>query len=619
MLEQFQVNKVINIFRNFNRPFKILFFVLFIVLLYIFSTNIVTAQSVDDFFIESFTAKYYLSNNDKNIATLDVEENLIPNFINKDINHGIIRAIPEEYSGESLGLKIQSVTDANNQPIKYSTSRKNNNLVLKIGDPNVYINGEYEYKIKYQMTNVVRFYDNHDEFFWNVNGTEWRQPINRISVSLKIDPQINLQRKSEIRCYTGSLGSKDSNCEIVGINQDYSEINVNSSNLESGENLSIVTGFNKGTFSPDVNSRSIKKIVNILSLIILISAPILTLISMVIVWRNNGRDETELGTIIPQYEPPSGFSPVAADSLLKDKFDKKSLTANIIELAVNRYININALQSDNVKDTEFELEILSLANSSIKLDSLNDELLKALFSNNLQPGHKINLKSLNNKLYKSIPLFNKSIFSDLTNQGYYRINPEEYRKRYILFGVLLIIFATPLIFLLSISNTFKPLIGSLFAASIISGIIIIIFSRYMPAKTKKGQDMKAYILGLKEYIKMAEVDRIKFHQNPEAAIKYGEYKDKKVKVKLYEQLLPYAIIFGLENEWSEYFTDIYDSPPEWYGNNSSSFNSIYLANSISNFSNQSDTSFSAPASSSSSGFSGGGSGGGGGGGGGGGW
>jgi hypothetical protein len=89
---------------------------------------------------------------------------------------------------------------------------------------------------------------------------------------------------------------------------------------------------------------------------------------------------------------------------------------------------------------------------------------------------------------------------------------------------------------------------------------------------------------------------------------------------LFEKLLPYAILFGLEKDWAKQFNDIYVSPPGWYqGDNLNAFNAGYLVGAIGNFNSVAGTTFASPSDSNSSGFSGGGAGGGGGGGGGGGW
>ena len=111
---------------------------------------------------------------------------------------------------------------------------------------------------------------------------------------------------------------------------------------------------------------------------------------------------------------------------------------------------------------------------------------------------------------------------------------------------------------------------------------------------------------------MAEADRLKFLQSVDGADTTNEGI-----VKLYETLLPYAIIFGQEKSWLKSLDQYYKlvdekdmALPVWYAFSNSSFHS--LNSSIS-------SSVSLPGSSGGSGFSGGFSGGGGGGGGGGGW
>ena len=88
-------------------------------------------------------------------------------------------------------------------------------------------------------------------------------------------------------------------------------------------------------------------------------------------------------------------------------------------------------------------------------------------------------------------------------------------------------------------------------------------------------------------------------------------------VELFEKLLPYAMVLGVEKDWAEQFQDIYTAPPEWYNGSWSTFNAVNLTNSLGSSMSAMNSSFAAPASS-GSGFAGG-AGGGGGGGGGGGW
>ena len=181
--------------------------------------------------------------------------------------------------------------------------------------------------------------------------------------------------------------------------------------------------------------------------------------------------------------------------------------------------------------------------------------------------------------------------------------------------------STALIFAISLFGKNKIIIGAVIFGLGVSAVITLIFSRYMPAKTIKGVEAREYLLGLRDYITLAEKDRLKYLQSPEGSEKYGNPAEKSSKVKLFENLLPYAMIFGLEKDWAKQFDGVYDRPPDWLRGNTTNFNSLYLATTVSDFSSASSTSFTPPTSSSTSGFSGGGgfSGGDGGGGGGGGW
>ena len=130
--------------------------------------------------------------------------------------------------------------------------------------------------------------------------------------------------------------------------------------------------------------------------------------------------------------------------------------------------------------------------------------------------------------------------------------------------------------------------------------------------SKRGVLAKENILGLREYIRVAEADRIKFHDAPEK------------NPQLFEKLLPYAMVFKLENKWAEEFKDIYINPPDWYSSpTGSSFNSMLFVSSLNSFTSSANSaiiSASRGAAGGGSGFGGGGfSGGGGGGGGGGSW
>jgi uncharacterized membrane protein YgcG len=155
---------------------------------------------------------------------------------------------------------------------------------------------------------------------------------------------------------------------------------------------------------------------------------------------------------------------------------------------------------------------------------------------------------------------------------------------------------------------------------VVGGLIGIVCWIAMDARTPKGVAAKEHAEGLKLYLNVAEKDRLEKLQGPDAAYAPKSAEPKKT-VELFEKLLPYAMVLGVEKQWAEQFKDLYTTPPDWYSGNWTAFNAAYLASSLnSGIGAAVNTAFSSPSSSSGSGFGGGGfSGGGGGGGGGGGW
>jgi uncharacterized membrane protein len=149
-----------------------------------------------------------------------------------------------------------------------------------------------------------------------------------------------------------------------------------------------------------------------------------------------------------------------------------------------------------------------------------------------------------------------------------------------------------------------------FLSAVVSAAIIIIFSFVMPRVTLKGARIKEAILGFKEFLSVTETDRLKFHNAPEK------------NPELFEKFLPYAMVFGVEQEWAGQFKDIYRGQPSWFESSGSErvFTSLVLADFVSDFSGTANSSMITPPSASSGGsgmggggFSGGGFGGGGGG------
>lgn len=174
----------------------------------IFNQTAKIHADVNDFIINDFSADYYLTRDDPQ-GQLHVVEQIDLSF--SDFNHGIVRAIPQKYKGQSLKLQVNKVLSASGAPSQYTTYSDSGNTVLKIGDPDKTVTGRQTYTIDYTLTNVITFYDDHDELYWNSNGTQWEQPFVNVEATFHMPTGLKI---NDQKCYTGDFGNTEQSCAI---------------------------------------------------------------------------------------------------------------------------------------------------------------------------------------------------------------------------------------------------------------------------------------------------------------------------------------------------------------------------------------------------------------------
>lgn len=606
------------------------FFILLISSLSILHSAFVHAQNTQNFRFESFSADYYLNRESDKTPTLKVVENLVAIFPNYDQNHGILRAIPNSYEDHSVSLEVESVMSDNGRPLKYTTYEENDNLVLKIGDADRYVQGRQVYVITYTMRNVTQFLGDHDEFYWDVNGDQWSQPFDMVSARIHVPEGLATYLQERQICFAGYLGSsKTDGCSISRAKEgDETIYSVNARTaLLAGQTLSFALAFENDTFAlgPEVaREKMVQKIKNAATAIGVMLPPIFVFGLMFRRWRAFGNDPSGRGVIVPEYQPPKELNVLRSSFIINQNVVPKTISASIIQMAIGKQIKINEIkEKKKLRRDTTDYELVLLKNAAETGEDTRG-VLKAIFANGVK-GDKVKISEITSSttkrsdIIKQIGKLNETLADSLFKQGYFMKDPRKIRNHYMSWA------AAPFfsgLLLLFISSGFIPLAG-LGCGLMLAGVIMFFFAFYMPARTEQGVAVHDALLGLKEYIDLAEKDRLAFGQSPEGAEKIasGEFDptNPKMQVKLFESLLPYAMLFGLEKQWGEKFKDIYKTPPDWYSGNMHTFNAAYLASSMHSFSTASSVSFAPASSSSSGGFSGGSAGGGGGGGGGGGW
>jgi uncharacterized membrane protein YgcG len=555
------------------------------------------SADVKDFVINDFQGRYELFN-DTHAGRLQVTETIQVTF--SDQNHGILRAIPTDYRGHSVRLDVESVKrDGDHEG--YTTYRQANNEVLKIGNAEKTITGPHTYEIRYQLKNVIAFFDDHDEWYWDINGDQWDQPFQKVRGEVIMPHGWNDEGLSTPSCYTGKFGSTNAFCDITRTSSGYTF----SSRQQLGprETLTVATPFQKGLFTPRDRTDWYRD--NVWQLAGLATAVAFSLVAFGQWWRW-GKDYKGSGIVVPEYKPPKDLTPAEVGLLNDYRVDSRDLSATIIDLAIRGYIKIHDEEKKRFglfKSHKFSLELANENTGPLKAHEKT--LLKALFKQMVK-GTTQDLSTINKaEVQSAVGTIRSSLKKSLTH--HYGLLEEKPTSALITLWGIGILFA---IILISVPTGWGWKLGAVIAcaSALISGLLL-------RRRSHAGVKMYEHIKGLELYMKTAEKDRLKMMESVDRP-----YAEPSHTVEFFEKLLPFAVALGVENSWAKQFENIYREPPGWYSGNYATFNAVYFTHSLASGVSAFNSSFSTSTSSSGSGSGGGGSaGGGGGGGGGGGW
>jgi uncharacterized membrane protein YgcG len=560
------------------------------------------AADVNDFIFESFDATYYLSVNEnaQNRPEMQVTETLVALFPEIDQNRGIKRSLPSSSYGDNPGLiQVQSVTDENGNAREYEVIEEEGftNLYIKKQDDS-FVYGKQTYVIKYSQSWIIRSYKDStgdDEFYWDVNGTGWQQSFDKVSARVTFDAEIQKHLLLDsVSCYKGASQSQDA-CDDSQVSKD--QILFVANNLGAGENLTIAIPFKAGalnTRGPDV-SGSVAWFLFLLDMALLLGVLLWALYFRIYRIRSKGLSPI----VVPEYKPAA--SPSLLESSLVAKKTSHLMQALVVELGVKKHIEIEAVAGNSKdfilrrtsagQDEDGVLAALGLdkAGAEIVLGSSGDKVVNAKISAELQKLLATKTKQVNSSGY-----FLKKALG-LPAIGFVVA---------IVLYILWLVVALQLDELTASGYVAAPLL-SFFGFSVIYWLLV-----SKRAYTPKGSAVVSHLKGLEMYIDLAEKDRLEYLQSPKgASLTASEVKGKQV-LKLYEEVLPWAILLGLQKQWGKVLTDLYEDQgsPTWF------VGTAFMYQSFSDFDQALSSSL---ATSSEGGSSGGGSSGGGGGGGGG--
>jgi uncharacterized membrane protein YgcG len=498
------------------------------------------------------------------------------------------------------------------------------------------------YTLVYEFQRVVTEFSDKQELYWDTNGNGWYQRFDRVTARVHLEDMDDWTGQSW--CYTGAYGeSGQDSCTITKIDDGVEFI---ASNLGSYENLTFDLELKPGSFTIPEPEKSYALVWIMLGTALLVA---LCMISPIRKYSKSRVKTNEYKSIFvkPEYQPDPKYGVAEMDEVYIGK-KKDSKVALLLNMIVNKKVSIARVDNSTSKSKKWKLII----NSTEGLDSEETVLLSILNGGEMPAvGDEVAIKthSATSQLVRLARQFDSGVLKKLkehglVESGYKMKNTSSYQPMttgQIVMTIL--IFGFPVLGMIisfleeigfdGISLNGKYPVGHAFFLPVMAVLIVgwIVLWLVLRSKTNKyafhtslGLKASRYMDGLKLYIEMAESERLKMLQSVEGADTSPEGI-----VKLYEKLLPYAAVFGLEESWmnelKEYCKVAEIQEPDFLTNGiviSDLSRSMRTAASVADSSTHYSSSSISGGGGSSSGFSGGGgggfSGGGGGGGGGGG-
>ncbi len=525
--------------------------------------NVAVFASVNDFYFSDFTGDYYLSKDENGISHLKVVESVTAVFPDFNQNKGICRQIAfTNQNGTNVTLPSLTKADlkltrnGEDEPI-YSITKGDGYYEVCTGTEE-YVLGEQTYVFEYEFTKVVtEFNQNGHEFqelYWDTNGNGATQRFNAVTARVHFtEPEIF---SGESWCYVGKYGvSGQDRCKISTISDG---VQFSAQDLTSFENLTFDVELKAGSFvvpEPEKNYTYVwlTAIAGGISLLCIFK-------SLKKYLKSREKANYYKGIFVkPEYQPSKDYGLTEMSEVYLGK-KKDVKVAMLLEMIVNRQIELKKGEKRKweitvKKDVEGEYQdLLAILNNGTKPEVGDVIVVKRRTASS----KLVSLKSaMESKILGTLK-------KDELVEKKYHIGGNGKRGISNVIAMVIVVVPVVIMFGLFLMGILEEVLGlsttyggvmvfyeyfyqTILIMIIVTTVICVSLNdaaeRY-EGMTKKGLEAARYMDGLKLYIEMAEAERMKMLQSVEGADTSAEGI-----VKLYEKLLPYAAVFGLEESW----------------------------------------------------------------------
>ena len=496
-------------------------------------------------------------------------------------HHGIYRYIPTQ------GQKISHVRVPG---YDFETYKQAGYEVIKIGSGSYTLTGENPYDITY---NIAMYDDENEEkdmLLLNLIPTDWETGIESSTCTVTLPKEADL---SKAQIYSGSYGT-DSNelGAVLETGEDGMTMTVTASNIPAHSGITLTLELPQGYWEgAPVFGR-----MSVMNLLLFALGPI----GAVVLWYLYGRDKHMVRTL--EFYPPDDLTPGEIGYLVDGRVDKEDVISTIVFLADKGYIEIEEVDRKTFK-------FIAIENPGNEVPQYVRTVFKGLFPDGKTETYSDALGTAFGKKYSQsrdqlakmfqgskaiirpdsrmaraacsiaalMPSFAFITWSSTNGDdtGMYALvwcgihilisvafmcsvhdnirNTSKVKTVlkclgaiwFFMMGVGILPIASDALSLLT-----EPKRVAVIAYLFVGTLICMFFSVIAIAKTDKYTDLLGRVLGFRDFIRRAELDKLN-----ELVEEDPQY---------FYHIMPYAYVFGLSNKWIKKFEDIPVVAPNWY-------------------------------------------------------
>ncbi len=559
----------------------------------IFSVAISSFAIDDAMEITDFKTKIVMQENNVAKVTESIDV-----FYKQD-RRGIYRNIPtdnrvvHEIDGNKTEKNYKALVSdiavtMDGKEVEASADRNDGMMSVRIGSEDVYISGSHTYDISYTYDFGDDGITDFDFFYMSLTGSNWESPLNHISFDITLPKPFESEGNlgfSFGRAGSSSYDPKELKYTVNGNSIRGETLRV----MQPGESIDVRLTLPKGYF---VDARSDKP--NGLLLIAIAGGFALASLLIFLLIK---KPKKRVATV--EFTPPEDLNSADVGFILDCYADTKDIISLIIYWANKGYISISQaskkhmelaklkpLEEDaNNYETLFfnrlfeDGDVISTKDFTPEIGSgvvAACSRLKTKFTTG--DTNIINHKSMGlsvlNIILMPLPLafafgvatyfntlevfmfwislfvvFVVGVVLGSIYNSYNVSNKSSTRGKIVARSIFMYLFA--FLYFAVLTLLISSAIGWLFAIIItICSVIIFILIPFILTRNNKGEEYYARIKGFKHFIETVEEDRLRVlsEENPQ----------------YFYDILPYALVFGITDNWAKKFEKIHLPQPSWY-------------------------------------------------------